>query len=149
MKTKSPKVTVNSEVQELQDKLARSMADYANLEKRVESQRQMFVTLATVAIISKMIEVLDDLNLTQSHLKDPGLQMTVDKFMNVLKSEGLEEIKADKATFDPNTMECVNLVEGEDDKVVSVHKKGYLLNGQVIRPAQVIVSKKTTNIINS
>lgn len=141
MKTKKVIKPDLSKLSELQDKLARSMADYSNLEKRVESQRQMFVTMATVSIISKMIEVLDDLNLTQNHLKDEGLKMTIDKFMSVLKSEGLEEIKTEGQAFDHNTMECVSTSEGEENQILSVHKKGYLLNGQVIRPAQVIVGK--------
>jgi len=131
----------DSKILELQDKLARTLADYANLEKRIDSQRQMFVTLATVSIINKMIDVLDDLYLTQNHLKDEGLNMTINKFYTVLKGEGLEEIKAEDQMFDPNLMECITTQEGEENKVLSVHKKGYSLNGQVIRPTQVIVGK--------
>lgn len=126
---------------ELENKLARSLADYSNLEKRIENQRQMFVTLATTAILSRMVEVLDDLYLAQNHLKDQGLQMAIDKFTNVLKSEGLEEIKTE-GEFNPETMDCVQAVPGEDDQVVEVKKKGYKLNGQVIRPAQVTVGKQ-------
>ena len=136
----------DSEVQELKEKLARSLADYSNLEKRVEAQRQMFVTLATVSIINKMVDILDDLYLTYSHLSDAGLKMTIDKFVNVLSSEGLAEVKTD-TPFNPETMECVSTVDGDENKVISVHKKGYTLNGQVIRPAQVIVGK-TAEIAN-
>ena len=52
---------LETQVSELHERLARSMADYANLEKRTDSQRQMFITLTTISIISKMIDVLDDL----------------------------------------------------------------------------------------
>lgn len=152
MKNQSKKNSENlnsTKVDELKEKLARSLADYANLEKRVESQRQVMITLATVSIVSKMIEVLDDLYLAQDHLKDDGLKMTIDKFVSVLKSEGLGEIETSNVAFDPNTMECVGTVDGQDNQVLSVQKKGYFLNGQVIRPAQVIVGKPTTNIINS
>lgn len=131
-----------SQVQDLKDKLARSLADYANLEKRVDSQRQLFVTMATLSIVSKMIDVLDDLYLTQKHLNDTGLKMTIDKLFNVLKTEGLEEIKADHLAFNPETMECVTTDIGPEGQVISVHKNGYTLNGQVIRPAQVTVGKQ-------
>lgn len=145
-KISSPDLTLlQNQVAELQEKLSRSLADYANLEKRIESQRQMFVTLATVSIISKMIAVLDDLYLAQGHLQDDGLKMTIDKFLAVLKSEGLEELDPHDQIFDPATMECLTVAEGEEDKVISVKKLGYSLNGQVIRPAQVIVGKKTLN----
>ncbi|MFA5532119.1 MAG: nucleotide exchange factor GrpE [Candidatus Shapirobacteria bacterium] len=134
---------------DLEDRLKRSLADYANLEKRIESQRQLFVTLATTAIIIKMIEILDDLHLTFNHLKDQGLKMTIDKFINVLKSEGVEEIEATGKEFNPETMDCIQVVEGKENKVISVKKAGYKLNGHVIRPAQVTVGKSSDqNIIN-
>ena len=85
----------------LQDKLNRSLADYSNFEKRVESQRQLLVTLATTAVITKMIEALDDFNLAYSHLQDPGLKMAIDKFVSALQSEGVEEINPVDTEFDP------------------------------------------------
>ncbi|MBI2464808.1 nucleotide exchange factor GrpE [Candidatus Shapirobacteria bacterium] len=140
MKTKSPKLNTSTQVQELKEKLARSLADYANLEKRIEAQRQMYVTLATVNIISKMIDVLDDLYLANSHLQEAGLKITIDKFVNTLASEGLSEIKTN-TEFNPETMECIATVPGVENQIVSVEKRGYSLNGQVIRPTQVIVGK--------
>ena len=129
----------------LQDKLNRSLADYANLEKRVENQRQFFVTLATTAVIIKMVEALDDFNLAYSHLQDAGLKMAIDKFIAALKSEGVEEVDPLGSDFDPATMECVQTVDGEDNKVITVRKLGYKLNGQVIRPSQVVVGKSAQN----
>ncbi len=125
----------------LLDNLSRSLADYSNLEKRNESQRQLFVTLATTSILTKMIDVLDDLNLAQKHLNDPGLKMAIDKFNSVLKTEGLEEINPVNLEFDPQFMECVEVVDGQTNFVVEVKKLGYKLNGHVIRPAQVTVGK--------
>jgi len=127
---------------ELQDKLVRSLADYANLEKRIDNQRQMFIALTTISIIAKMIDVLDDLRLTQTHLQDQGLQMTIDKFITVLKTEGLDEIKTDGQNFNPEFMECIDTQEGKDNSIISVKKTGYSFNGQVIRPAQVVVGRE-------
>ena len=129
----------------LEDKLKRSLADYSNLEKRIESQRQLFVTLATTTVVIKMIEALDDFNLTYSHLKDAGLKMAIDKFVSALKSEGVEEINPVDQDFDPETMECVETCDGKKNKVINVRKLGYKLNNQVIRPAQVVVGKPALN----
>lgn len=126
------------------DKLARSLADYSNLEKRIENQRQLYITLATTSIISKMIDVLDDFYLAQKHLNDPGLKMAIDKFNSVLKIEGLQEINPQNLEFDPQSMECIEVVDGPDNFVVEVKKLGYQLNGHVIRPAQVLVGKIET-----
>ena len=130
----------------LQDKLSRSLADYSNLEKRIDSQRQLFVTLATTSILSKMVEVLDNFYLAQNHLNDPGLKMAIDKFDSVLKTEGLEEINPLGLEFDPQSMECIETVEGKENFVIEVKKLGYKLNGHVIRPAQVSVGKTSDQI---
>jgi molecular chaperone GrpE len=134
---------LEEKVDQLQNKLNRSLADYSNLEKRIENQRQLFVTLATTSLLSKIIEVLDDLYLSNQHLKDSGLKMVIDKFVSVLESEGIEEIETEKLTFNPESMDCVEVVPGKQDQVVSVKKKGYRLNGHVIRPAQVVVGKES------
>ena len=140
---KKQKISKDLSIDQLKEQLARSRADYQNLEKRIDQQRQLFITLATSTIISKMIEILDDLYLTQSHLKDQGLEIAINKFIAVLKSEGLEEIPADSQEFDPNLMECLEVQKGIQNQVLEVRKKGYKLNGQVIRPAQVVVGKQS------
>lgn len=132
---------LQEQINALTDRLSRSLADYSNLEKRIESQRQLFVTLATTSIVTKMIEVLDDLYLTQQHLQDPGLKITIDKFLSTLQSEGVEEIVAIDKEFDPAIMDCLQIDKGKENYVISVKKPGYKLNGHVIRPAQVIVGK--------
>jgi len=131
------------ENKQLSDKLNRSLADYQNFEKRVEAQRQVFITLALSSIFDKILASLDDLHLVDKHLNDKGLKMAITKFENVLKSEGLEEIVALGQSFDPQTMDCVDTTNKvKKDLVAEVKKKGYKFNGQVIRPAHVIVGTK-------
>ncbi len=139
MSKKNAKKNPVSELAILEDKLKRSLADYSNLEKRMESQRQLFATLAAVDIVSKMIAVLDDFHLAQNHLKDSGLQISIDKFKKVLNDQGLAEIEAKGLEFDPKSMDCVGVAPGKQDHVVSVRKIGYRLNNHIIRPAQVVV----------
>lgn len=135
-------IELENRAHELEEKWKRSLADYSNLEKRTEAQRQLFISLVTTGIIAKFIEVLDDLYLAQNHLNDPGLKLAIDKYLAVLKSEGLSEIDYSQK-FDPATMECTEAVDGEKEKVIEVKKKGYLLNGQCLRPAQVTVGHGT------
>jgi molecular chaperone GrpE len=129
----------------LEEKLTRSLADYANLQKRQEEQHQFFATLAITSFISQMLEVFDELLLAYQHLPDPGLKIAIDRFEAVLKSQGLEEIKALGETFNPENMDCLQVAEGEQDKVVNVQKRGYMLNGRCLRPAQVTVGRKSDN----
>lgn len=146
VKTNSPNnAELLEKITSLEERLARSLADYSNLEKRIDSQRQLFVTLAATSILSKMVEVLDNFYLAQKHLNDPGLKMAIDKFDSVLKTEGLEEINPLDLEFDPQSMECIETVEGKENFVIEVKKLGYKLNGHVIRPAQVSVGKNLSN----
>ncbi len=153
VKQKNKNTKINNELLQeklssLEEKLARSLADYSNLERRIESQRQLFVTLATTSILSKMIDVLDNFSLAQKHLNDDGLQIAIDKFNSALKAEGLEEINPVNLEFDPQSMECIEAVDGQENFVIEVKKPGYKLNGHIIRPAQVSVGKNAQNIIN-
>ena len=133
---------LENQIKELEDKLTRSLADYSNLQKRQEEQHQFFATLAISAFISQILSVLDDLYLAQANLKNPGLQMAINNFETVLKNQGLQEIEALNKEFVPDIMECLQTKKGETIKVLEVKKRGYLLNGHCLRPAQVVVGKK-------
>lgn len=135
---------LQQQINELRDKLARSLADYSNLEKRIDGQRQLIATLASATIVTKIVEILDDFYLAQKHLQDQGLQIAIDKLLAVLQSEGLSEVEALNQTFDPTTMDCVEVALGKQDQVVEVKKRGYLLNNHCLRPAKVVVGKQST-----
>ena len=67
--------------------------------------------------------------------------MSLKQLHQVLQSEGLDEIGTD-GQFDPTLHEAVDIRVGEDNKILEVIRKGYLLSGKVLRPAQVVVGKK-------
>lgn len=145
-KTKKPLKNYEVEITDLKDKLARSLADYSNLEKRIDSQRQLLTSLAVSAIITQFIDVLDDFYRAQEHLNDPGLKMAIDKFTSILHAQGMSEVKADGQEFNPQTMDCVEVAPGKQNHVVSVRRRGYLLGEQILRPAQVVVGKEESKV---
>jgi len=63
----------------------------------------------------------------------------LNQFRAVLQSEGVEEIEVLGKVFDPEKMDCVTMIRGKKNRVVGVVKKGYSLNGKIIRPAEVEV----------
>ena len=132
---------VEGKLEDFENRLKRALADYANLEKRVAREKEDFVKLASAQLIDKLLPVLDDLELCEKHLKDKGVSLVCDRFKKVLASEGLEEIKASDEKFDPETMDCAELVAGPKNQVVEVVLKGYFLNGKVLRPAKVRVGQ--------
>ena len=129
-------------VGELENNWKRALADYKNLEKRTAEERDQIISFSNLVLISQLIPVLDNLELMEKHLGDAALSMIVKEFKQVLTNEGLEEIDASGKEFDPITMEAVETVDGEPNKVIEIVQKGYLLKNKLIRPTRVKVGKK-------
>lgn len=128
--------------EELENQLRRTLADYQNLERRIEEERKLLGKLSAALLIEKLLPVLDNIENAQKHLGDPGLEMVIKQFRETLLSEGVEEITAEGTEFDPNLHEAIEAETGEEDnKVVKVVQKGYKIEDKVIRPARVVVSK--------
>ncbi len=132
---------LSQEIRELREQLARAIADYRNLEGRIEREAEQFRQRLSWSLLDKLLPVLDDLERAEKHLRDHGLTMAVNQFKKVLASEGIEPIKSEGAEFNPETMDCVAVVAGPKNKVVATLRRGYLLNGKVIRPAKVKVGR--------
>ncbi len=127
------------ELIDLENKWKRAMADYANLEKRIEKEKQDFVKFSNIILLEKLLDILDDLERCLLHCQDQGLKIIFDKFAKIIKDEGVEEIPVLGKNFDPNLMEAVETVPGTKGKVIEVLTKGYSVEGKVLRPAKVKV----------
>ena len=145
-KTATPPPTQDvylDQIAKLEAQWKRALADYQNLEKRTAVEKQQFVKLANLSLITQLLPVLDDLERADKHLNDPGLTLIYKRLKEVLEGEGITEIEALNQPFDPNKMECVEKGEGQDDMVNRVDTKGYKLGEIVIRPARVAVGIKS------
>jgi molecular chaperone GrpE len=143
-KVKKP-VKEASEVEVVRAMLARALADYDNLSKRVDRERQELGKIASVGVIIKLLPVLDNLESAQVHLKDQGLAISILEFKKVLNEEGLSEIKPKEGeVFDENTMEAIEVVVGmSNNTIVETVLPGWKYSDEtVVRHAKVKVSKK-------
>jgi len=132
------------QVEEYNTKYLRAMADYQNLERRVQDQRIEWTKIANKNVILKLLTFLDDLERAEAFVKDANLAHVKESFNKMLKNEGLKELDVLNKTYDPYTAEVIDMKEGkEDGMVLAVLRKGYTYNGQLLRIAQVTVSKKT------
>lgn len=120
----------------LEDKFKRAMADYQNLERNQHQSK----LLEKGKIISKFLPLLDGLELTHQHTQDPVTEMMVKEFKKVLNELGVSLIDSEKGReFNSLSMDCVEVVAGEKDKVVKIIQPGYMLGDVVLRPARVEV----------
>ncbi|MCH7541152.1 nucleotide exchange factor GrpE [Patescibacteria group bacterium] len=140
----------NSKAQELENQLKRSLADYANLSRRVEEEKNQIAILAKSTLTTKFISVLDTLEAAAkvaakkgSTATKQGSEIAINQFKKILKEEGVEEIQTG-AGFDPSVHEAIEVVPGKrDNKIVEILEKGYKLGDKMLRPARVKVEKNS------
>ena len=135
------------------DKYLRLAAEYDNYRKRTARERGELTSRAQADLAKHLIDALDDLG-RFAHVDpatvDPttlaqGVEMVERKFLKSLGAAGLQVINPVDQTFDPAMHEAVvtePALSPEDDHVVSrVFQVGYLFNGQLLRPARVVVKQ--------
>ncbi len=124
------------------DRYLRALADYKNLQRQVEKERQLIFTLATANVLERIIPTVDMLYTAEVFIKDPGMQMVKDQLVRVLDEFGLKEIELLGKAYDPHTAEVVGTVEGGDEGVVvEVVRRAYMMGDKVIRVGQVKVGE--------
>ena len=137
------------------DRLKRLQAEMENVQKITRRQVQEVTSRATERLLAKLLPSLDALQqavnvATSDNSLRPdetavGLRMLQKQLTEALQSEGLEEIGAVGKPLDLELHEVVNYVETDEKPeniVVEEIRRGYTLNGNVLRPSLVVVSKK-------
>lgn len=140
MMTKQIK-TLKLQLEDWENKWKRAMADYQNLQRRIGSQQQDLIKLANAALIVNLLPIVDDLETASQHVHDQGIDLIINRLKQVLENEGVAVMEVAGKEFNPATMECVEKVAGENNRVIKVLTKGYTLNDKVLRPAKVAVGK--------
>lgn len=149
-KRKSSQDDLKKRIREAEERYKRALADYQNLQKRTEKEKQEFLKFATSTLIAKLLTILDGLEAAQKHLKDESLNLLIKEFKQILKQEGVVEMNSLGEKFDPEIHECVELVRVRDEKlvnqVIEEVRKGYQMktgeNCQILRYPQVKVGQK-------
>lgn len=135
-------VRLKQKVEELENQVKRVLADYQNLEKRVAEEKREWVLTANKNLLLLILPILDTLLKASKHSQDQNLKVSINQFLDILKSEGVVRIETKDKDFDPRLMEGIERVEGAKDKVVEETRLGFMLNDNVLRPAQVTVGKE-------
>ena len=136
----------------LEDALRRLKADFDNFRRNKEREMAEFRELASSGVICDILRVLDNLEraiasaVKVTDVKDlaTGVEMIYKDMRSILEAHGVKEISALNCPFDPLYHEAVMQVEDPEKEniVVQELKKGYTMKGRLLRPAQVVVSKK-------
>jgi molecular chaperone GrpE len=137
------------EADDLRIRLAYLTAEFDNFRKRAAREREAQAAFGNEQLLRAILPFLDNLERamgqsegsTQAVLE--GVRMTYELFLAELRKFGLDQISSVGKAFDPAHHEAIGSVPWEgkpEGTVLSEARKGYLLNGRLLRPAQVMVA---------
>lgn len=140
---------LQAEYDALNDKYMRILAEYDNFRKRTQKDIESRVSYTKADLLSKILPVIDNFE-RAAFSSDAdfdgykkGIEMTVNQFLEILKSIGVESFGVAGESFDPNFHNGVMHIEDEnfgENEIVDVFMKGYKIGDKVIRPATVKVA---------
>lgn len=122
-------------IKELNENWRRALADYKNLERRVQEERMAFVKFANLMLLSRLFEVYDSLKLALEH-NGEFAKPILEQVGKILEEEGVGVVKIEVGEgFDHERMEAVEGSTG--NKVAKVVSDGFAIDAKVVRPARV------------
>lgn len=130
------------------DKYLRALAESENMRKRVERLCEDRMWQEKKRLVMHLVELADQLEEALKYTRDDnpvaeGLRVTCQHLQHVLAQEGAQPLQAVGKEFDPNVQEAIDLTDsnGEPNEVTSEYRKGYMLDGKLLRPARVQVRR--------
>ena len=144
---------LQQQVAEANDQVLRVQAEMQNVRRRVERDVENAHKYALDKFSADLLPVVDNLERALSSISADdegqkavaeGIELTLKSFVDVLARFKIEPVDPAGQPFDANLHQAVSMVPNPDlepNTVMDVFQKGYTLNGRLIRPAMVIVSK--------
>ena len=143
----------NEKVAVLEDKYLRQVAEFDNYRKRTIKEKAELIKNGGERAIESILPVLDDFERALSNMaKDEnateiktGVELIYNKFVGILKQNGLQKIETEGAEFNTDFHEAIAIIPAPDEslkgKVLDCVQAGYTLNEKVIRHAKVAVGE--------
>lgn len=131
----------------------RAKADYINLKKDLDKERGDYGRLARESILHELLPLADSFELAFANKEAwaaapanwrQGVEYIYQQLQSIFQHYGLEVIDPLHQAFNPEQHESLGFIAGEEadeGRVLEVLKKGYILGGKVLRPAQVKVGE--------
>jgi len=157
---KDPIEILQDELKQKEDEIAKlkhefllHKAETENFKKRLRKEKEEFSQYANEKLLKELIPIHENLeralsadNPTVESLKE-GVEMIHKQFQSFLEKEKVDSIEALGKKFDPAIHEVLSQVESEEHEentITEEFSKGYQLNGRILRPSKVVISKAPT-----
>ena len=150
-----PLIDLEKENADLKDKLLRTLAELENTRRISVEEKEKTLKFATTSIVKDLIPIMDIFYKAIDDAKDrekdeyfksfyDGIEMTFNEFKKLFDKNKIERLFPMGEKFDPNLHEAIAHIEKdgvESGVIIEVMQPGYTLNGRVVKPAMVAVSK--------
>ncbi len=144
--------TLQADLAEARESALRAQADAINVQRRAEQEVEKARKFALERFCGELLPVVDNMERAllaasesdAGHAIVEGVELTLKSFVDVLAKSGVESVDPTGEPFDPQTAQAMTMVANPDvepNTVLNVMQKGYTLNGRLLRPAMVVVSK--------
>ncbi len=146
---------VEKDVKEIKERYIRTLADIENLRKRTKKEVEDMKKYAVTSILKDFLPVVDNLKRAIEHVSEEekndnplveGVVLVYKQFQDALDKNSVKAFDSLNEIFDPTKHEALQMVENDElpnNTVVTEYEKGYFIGERLLRPAKVIVSKKT------
>ncbi|MDD7804210.1 MAG: nucleotide exchange factor GrpE [Endozoicomonas sp. (ex Botrylloides leachii)] len=145
--------TLSAALEKAQDQELRAHAEVQNIKRRAEKDIEKAHKFALDKFVASLLPVVDSLekgieSVAESEEKHEaikeGMALTLKLFLDTFARFKVNPINPEGEPFDPHFHQAMSMVpnpEVEPNTIMDVFQKGYTLNGRVVRPAMVVVSK--------
>jgi molecular chaperone GrpE len=143
---------LQADVEAARDAALRAQADAQNVKRRAEQDVEKARKFALERFAGDLLPVVDNLERALEAASDDeaasaiveGVKLTLKSFLDAIGKYNIEQVNPEGEPFDPQVHQAMSMVENPDvepNTVIAVVQKGYTLNGRLVRPAMVMVSK--------
>lgn len=144
---------LQEDVAAAKDAALRAQADAQNVKRRATQDVEKARKFALEGFAKELLPVVDNLERALEAASGDeeavkpiaeGVQLTLKSFLDAMDKHNIEVVDPQGEPFDPNLHQAMSMIENPDvepNTVIAVMQKGYTLNGRLVRPAMVMVSK--------
>ena len=128
----------------------RLLAEFDNYRRRTKQEAGLAEATGKREVLLVLLDLQDDVDRALLHIRETsdavadGLRLIQQRFNNLLEAHGVTDFESEGEVFDPEIHEAMTMIDGDGEQsgtVYSEHRRGYLMNGKLLRPARVAVLK--------
>jgi molecular chaperone GrpE len=141
-------VRLTEELDTERERGLRMLVEFDNYRRRTRQEQALAEQNGKREVLLALLDVMDDFDRAMLHVGEApdavadGLRLIRLRFSEVLQSNGVTPFDSEGKPFDPTLHEAITVIDGDGDEsgtVYAEHRRGYFMNGELLRPARVAV----------